>query len=182
MGCSAELEQIPEINCIFYNCVKGKKVPNCLKCPEYPCKLHVGVSGLYCPLYITTSMRRLSEMPTTVEMLEEVLTDLKRTGDIEVSAIISRDGVLVTSDIPKSVYTEAFAAMSASMVGSAEAAIAELRKGVPDRTIVESKKGKVIAIGAGSKALLVVMTSPEVELGLILIEMEKAANKIRELL
>lgn len=50
-GCSTELERHPGVNCVFSNCVKDKKVPNCLKCSEYPCKLHVGVSGLYCPLY-----------------------------------------------------------------------------------------------------------------------------------
>jgi hypothetical protein len=48
--------------------------------------------------------------------------------------------------------------------------------------IVESKEAKVIAAGAGPKALLVVMTSPEAGLGLILVEMAKAGRKVKELL
>ncbi|MDI6888231.1 MAG: roadblock/LC7 domain-containing protein [Methanocellales archaeon] len=119
---------------------------------------------------------------TTVEMLEKVLTDLGRTGDIEASAIVSRDGLLMASDIPKSVHADTFAAMSATMLGAAETAILELKKGIPDRVIVESRKGKVITIGAGPKALLVVMTPPEAGLGLILVNMEKAADKIKGLL
>ncbi|MDI6902864.1 MAG: roadblock/LC7 domain-containing protein [Methanocellales archaeon] len=117
-------------------------------------------------------------MPTVAEMLEKELSDLKRVGNIEASAIISRDGLIMTSDV----HAETFAAMSATMLGAAETATAELRRGVPDRLIVEFKEGKIITTGAGPKALLVVMTSPEAGLGLILVEMERAADKIKGLL
>jgi len=116
---------------------------------------------------------------TIVEVLEKVLIDLKRTGDVEASAIVSRDGLLMASDIPKSVHADTFAAMSATMFGAAETAVSELKKGLPDRVIVESKEGKVIATGAGPKALLVVMTSPKAGLGLILVNVAKAADKVK---
>ncbi|MBU2617156.1 MAG: hypothetical protein KKI07_00560 [Euryarchaeota archaeon] len=47
---------------------------------------------------------------------------------------------------------------------------------------MEFKEGKIITTGAGPKALLVVMTPPEAGLGLTLIEMERAADKIKGLL
>ncbi len=119
---------------------------------------------------------------TIAEALEKVLSDLKRTGDVEASAIVSRDGLLMASDIPKSVHADTFAAMSATMLGAAETAISELKKGAPDRVIIESKKGKIITTGAGPKALLVVMTSPEAGLGLVLVNVEKATDKVRGLL
>ncbi|MDI6903439.1 MAG: hypothetical protein QMC77_06875 [Methanocellales archaeon] len=72
--------------------------------------------------------------------------------------------------------------MSAAMLGAAETAVGELKNGIPYRIIVEFRDGKMIAAGAGPKALLVVMTPPEVSLGLILVEMEKAAEKVKELL
>jgi len=68
------------------------------------------------------------------------------------------------------------------MLGAAETAVSELKKGIPDRVIVESKQGKIITTGAGPKALLVVMTPPEAGLGLILVEVEKAADKVKGLL
>ncbi len=119
---------------------------------------------------------------TTIADLEKVLTDLRHTGDIEASAIVSRDGLLMASDIHESVHAETFAAMSATMLGAAETAVAELKKGIPDRLIIESKKGKVITTGAGPKALLVVLTSPEAGLGLILVEMERATDKLKGML
>lgn len=116
------------------------------------------------------------------EMLEKVLKDLKVAGDVEASAIVSRDGLLIASDIPQSVNAEAFAAMTATMLGAAETATSELGKGVPDRVIVESKETKIITCGAGSKALLVLMANPNANLGLVLLEMGKASEKVKELL
>ncbi|MDY6930884.1 MAG: roadblock/LC7 domain-containing protein [Halobacteriota archaeon] len=121
-------------------------------------------------------------MSTVKEMLEKLLDDLKMIGNIEASAIVSRDGLLMSSDIPGGVHAETFAAMNATMMGAAETAISELNKGVPDRIIIESKEAKVIVTGAGQKALLVVMSRPEAGLGLILVEMEKVTEKIKGLL
>jgi len=72
--------------------------------------------------------------------------------------------------------------MSATMLGAAETATTELGKGIPDRVIVESDNGKLIAMGAGPKALLVVLTEPNAGLGLILVELEKAAEKIKKII
>ncbi|MFQ6120336.1 MAG: roadblock/LC7 domain-containing protein [Methanosarcinales archaeon] len=122
-------------------------------------------------------------MVTSIQVFEEVLNDLKKIGSIEASAVVSRDGLLMLSDMPsRSTSAETFAAMAATMLGAAETATTELRKGVPDRVIVESEHGKLVAIGAGPKALLVVMTAPDAGLGLILVELEKAAEKIKKVI
>ncbi len=121
-------------------------------------------------------------MTDTMEMMDQVLLDLKRSGGVEACAAVSRDGLLIRSSIQKEQFAESFAAMAATMLGAAETASTELGKGVPNRVIVESSSGRLIAIGAGSKALLVVIVSPDAGLGLILLELEKAAKKLRELL
>ena len=122
------------------------------------------------------------EIDMTTEMLEKILSDLKRIGGIEASAVASRDGLLIYSNVSRKIHAETFAAMAATMLGAAETATTELGKGIPDRIIVESDLGKVIAIGAGAKALLLVMTEPEAKLGLILIEVARASEKIKEVL
>ena len=119
---------------------------------------------------------------TTIEMLEKILKDLNNIGGVEASAIASRDGLLICSTIGKKQPAETFVAMSATMVGAAETATTELGKGIPERIIVESKSGKIIATGAGPKALLLIMTKPDAGLGLVLIEMTKASGKIRNIM
>ncbi|MCZ7355623.1 MAG: roadblock/LC7 domain-containing protein [Candidatus Methanoperedens sp.] len=119
---------------------------------------------------------------TTTESLEKVLNNLRSIGGVEASAIASRDGLLIHSTLPRKYHADTFAAMSATMLGAAETATTELGKGIPDRIIVESKYGKIIVTGAGSKAILIVMAEPDAGLGLILVEVAKLSGKIKEIL
>src|SRR5659263_644784 len=119
---------------------------------------------------------------TTIEMLEKALKQINNIGGVEASAVSSRDGLLICSPISKKQNADKLVAMAAAMVVAAETATRELGKGIPDSIIVESKNGRIIGTGAGPKALLLVMTRPDAGLGLVLIEMEKAAQQIREIL
>jgi predicted regulator of Ras-like GTPase activity (Roadblock/LC7/MglB family) len=121
-------------------------------------------------------------MTDTIELIDKVLTDLKKAGGVEACAAVSRDGLLIRSSLQKEQFAESFAAMSATMLGAAETASTELGKGVPNRVIVESSEGRLIAVGAGHKALLVVIVSHDAGLGLILLELDKAAISLEELL
>ncbi len=118
----------------------------------------------------------------TIETLEKILKDINNIGGVEASAVASRDGLLICSTISKKQHAETFVAMSATMIGAAEAATTEFGKGIPDRIIVESKTGRIIGTGAGQKALLLVMTKPDAGLGLVLIEMTKASEQIKQVL
>ena len=119
---------------------------------------------------------------TTTGMLEKIINELLCLGGVETSVVASRDGLLIYSNASMKDNAETFAAMSATMLGAAETATTELGKGIPDRIIVESMNGRIIATGAGPKALLILTTGPEASLGLILIEAAKASEKIKEIM
>ena len=118
----------------------------------------------------------------TIGMMEIIVKEINEAGGIEASAIASRDGLLICTTLPDQKQAEIFVAMSATMIGAAETAALELGKGIPDMTIVESQSGKIIGMGAGPKALLIVMTRPDASLGLVIIEMKKASEKIKRIL
>jgi len=117
---------------------------------------------------------------TPREMLREILTELNRSAGVYASAIVSRDGLLVMSVMPQDVDAEAFAAMTATMVGAAETAFSELKRGVAERVIVEGTHGKIVALGAGKNAILVSMAEPKATLGLILHQMNKTVEKVKK--
>ncbi len=121
-------------------------------------------------------------MPDTIDMVDKILADLKKVGGVEACAAASRDGLLIRGILQKEQFAESIAAMSATMLGAAETATIEFGKGIPHRVIVESEEGRLIAVGAGPKALLVVIVDSGTGLGLILLELEKAATKLKELL
>ena len=118
---------------------------------------------------------------STKSLIDEILRGLKAIGGVVSSAVVTRDGLLVSSDASPDVDAEIFAAMSASMMGSAETAVTEVKGGTAGRVIVESENSKLIALGAGPNVLLVVLTTREVQLGLILIKLNDAARKISSL-
>lgn len=121
-------------------------------------------------------------MLPVARLLDKILNDLKRSGDINGCAIVSRDGLLIASNISGDIDGGALAAMTATMVGTAETSTSEFASGIPDKVIVESSAGKIVVIGAGSNALLVCTTKVDAGLGLVLLEMERAGEKIKRVL
>ena len=119
---------------------------------------------------------------TKQEMLSEVLQDLDRIGGIEGSAIISRDGLVIVSHLPTRVGREAFSAMSATMLGAAETAMMELARDPPERVLVETKTSRMVILGASVETLLVILCRHNANLGLLFIQAQKAAEKVKEVL
>ncbi len=121
-------------------------------------------------------------MVDTIDMVDKLLADLKNIGGVEASIAASRDGLLIRGNMPKEKLLASLAAMSATMLGAAETATTQVEKGLPTRIIVESEHGRLIIVGAGSKALLIILANSNSSLGLILIELDKSAKKLKELL
>ncbi|MCZ7380428.1 MAG: roadblock/LC7 domain-containing protein [Candidatus Methanoperedens sp.] len=121
-------------------------------------------------------------MVDTIDMVDKLLADLKNIGGVEASIAASRDGLLIRGNMPKEKLLASLAAMSATMLGAAETATTQVEKGLPARVIVESEYGRLIIVGAGPKALLIILANLNSSLGLILIELDKSAKTLKELL
>jgi len=122
---------------------------------------------------------RLEEDTNT--QLGNVLRRLKESG-ITASAVVSRDGVILQSDIESGEEEkETFAAMTAAILGAAETATSELKQGVPRRVIIESEGRRLIEVGAGPMALLVASVDQSVPMETAAKEIDRAAAEIRAL-
>ncbi|MCZ7393884.1 MAG: roadblock/LC7 domain-containing protein [Candidatus Methanoperedens sp.] len=121
-------------------------------------------------------------MPDTIDMVDKLLADLKNIGGVEACAAASRDGLLIRAIMQKELFVDSLAAMSATILGAAETATTHVEKGVPNRVIVETDYGRLVVIGAGPKALLILLASQDTGLGLILLELEKSAKKLKDIL
>ncbi len=114
--------------------------------------------------------------------LETILADLRKVGDVEASAIVRRDGLMVASDMPNYVDGRTIAAMTAALVGTAETSAGELKLGNFGQVIVESDDGKLVATGAGGLAILACLVGKDANLGLVLLSMEKASKRVSKIL
>lgn len=121
-------------------------------------------------------------MTEIAELLEKaVKKGLASIDGIEAKAVISRDGLLVWGDMPAGQNPYSFAAIVSTIYGASENASIEARKGIPSRVIIESEMGEIFVVGAGPKALFVVLTVSD-QVGIFLLEMQKIAREIKEIL
>ncbi len=122
-------------------------------------------------------------METITSMLEKILSDLQSVGGIELSAIVSKQGLLMVSkQTTTGLNSEAFAALTATLYMSAESTTMRLSSQKPKSIIVETEDKHLITYTAGPDALIVVLVGNEGYIGLILNELKKATEKVKKLI
>ncbi|VVB95817.1 Roadblock/LC7 domain protein [uncultured archaeon] len=121
-------------------------------------------------------------MVTKAELYHLALTQLENsTGDISSSALVTDDGLVMTSTTSGDVNKETFAAYCAAAFKRASETMEELSGENIDTLFFESKNHRVVTVRVGEHALLVALTGKNVQVGLVLINMQKTAQKIKEL-
>lgn len=121
-------------------------------------------------------------MVVLTDSFEKVLSNLKRVDGIESVTIATRDGLLIAGTMLMGTHPETFAAMSAVMFGAAETTTSDFKTSSVNRVIVESKNCRIITTDAGPDSLLIVLTTANSNIGLILIELQKCAGRICDIL
>lgn len=94
--------------------------------------------------------------------IEKVLDEVRSIPSVYEATVVSRSGMHIAGDSPRGVHLETYVAMSAILLGAAETATAEMK----DRLLyvsVELSRGKMILTSAGTRALLVVTSSHEMQ-------------------
>lgn len=117
---------------------------------------------------------------SAVEELKTILTDLKKGNEIEICAVISRNGIPLAYELPEGAHIDAFSTLSATILGASEVIYSGLGKKAPHRVLIEANGSNYMAVGVGPKALLVAMGStenPELNENIM-----SAAEKIKEVL
>ncbi|MBN2014940.1 MAG: roadblock/LC7 domain-containing protein [Candidatus Altiarchaeota archaeon] len=112
-------------------------------------------------------------------MLEKILTDLNSVEGVTGSLVTGKDGLVIAQRAPAGVDVDLASAMTATIFGTGDRAIKELKQGEIVQGMLEGTAGKTLVI-AGKDAILMVMTSPRVNLGLVRIEMTRCIKEIEE--
>jgi len=117
------------------------------------------------------------------DMLTSVLTELNGTSaDIEASGVISTDGLMMASVLPANLDEDRVGAMSAAMLSLGDRTSQELNRGGLEQVLIKGENGYVVMTYAGEEAVLTVMAKPNAKLGLIFLDVKRAAESISELL
>jgi uncharacterized protein len=117
------------------------------------------------------------------DMLTSVLTDLNGTSaDIEASGIISTDGLMMAAVLPQGMDEDRVGAMSAAMLSLGDRTAQELARGTLEQVLIKGDNGYVLMTYAGEEAVLTVMAKPNAKLGLIFLDVKRAAESVSKML
>jgi predicted regulator of Ras-like GTPase activity (Roadblock/LC7/MglB family) len=115
------------------------------------------------------------------EMMVDRLRDLQQTEGIEASAVVSVDGLIMASALPAGVEEDRVSAMSAAMLSLGERIAGELGRGTLDQVYIRGAGGFVILMAVGSEAVLTALAREDAKLGLIFLDMRRAADDLAKL-
>jgi predicted regulator of Ras-like GTPase activity (Roadblock/LC7/MglB family) len=116
------------------------------------------------------------------DMLTSILNDLKGTSaDIEASAVISTDGLIMAAQLPQGIDGDRVGAMAAAMLSLGDRTAQELSRGLLEQVLIRGNKGYVLMTHAGPDAVLSVLASSNAKLGLIFLDVARAAESIAKL-
>ncbi|HDD23992.1 MAG TPA: hypothetical protein ENF52_00955 [Chloroflexi bacterium] len=117
------------------------------------------------------------------ELIVERLRELQATTpDVEASAVVSVDGLIMASALPPNVEEDRVSAMSAAMISLGERIAGELGRGLLDQVYVRGKMGYVILMSVGEEAVLTALAREEAKLGLVFLDMRRVVEDLTALL
>ncbi len=122
-------------------------------------------------------------MRSRTDMMVDRLRDLQAgTPDIEASAVVSVDGLIMASSLPAGVDEDRISAMSAAMLSLGDRISSELNRGRLERVYISGSDGIIVLMAVGEDAVLTVLARSQAKLGLIFLDMRRAAEDLARLL
>ncbi len=124
--------------------------------------------------------RRMSRSRS--ELIVERLREMQiASPEIEASAVVSVDGLIMASALPADVEEDRVSAMSAAMLSLGERISGELGRGLLEQVYIRGSGGFVLLTAVGEEAVLTALARENARLGMIFLEMRRAAQDLVKL-
>ncbi|HES77318.1 MAG TPA: hypothetical protein ENO09_10000 [bacterium] len=113
------------------------------------------------------------------DMLTSILAELNgSSADIEASVIVSTDGLMMAALLPSNMDEDRVGAMSAALLSLGDRTAKELARGSLEQVLIKGDKGYILMTHAGEDAVLTVLAKPQAKLGLIFLDVKRAAESV----
>jgi predicted regulator of Ras-like GTPase activity (Roadblock/LC7/MglB family) len=108
----------------------------------------------------------------------DILNELNKTAGISGSMVVGQDGIVIAADMNTQLQDEAVGALAASIVSTVKSSMERLSNEGLKQITVEASKGKLFLTDVGI-GILAVTAEPQVNVGMIRLEIKSAAEKIK---
>ncbi|MDX1999387.1 MAG: roadblock/LC7 domain-containing protein [Thermoanaerobaculia bacterium] len=121
-------------------------------------------------------------MAIRAEQMQQVLRTLvTSTPDVEGAAVVSVDGLVLTSVLPAGMDEDRVSAMAAALLSLGERSSGELQRGTLEQVYVKGSNGYLVLAQVGGEAVLQVIAGPAAKLGMVFLDMKRAAQELARL-
>ncbi|KAF0112201.1 MAG: roadblock/LC7 family protein [Chloroflexi bacterium] len=104
---------------------------------------------------------------------------LQRTSpDVEAAAVVSLDGLIIASALLPEMSEDRVSAMSAAMLSLGEQIGKEMGRGSLEQIHIKGENGYVVLMAVGEKAVLTSLVNPQAKLGVLFLDMRRAADDL----
>ena len=118
-------------------------------------------------------------MPAFSVTLVDILSDLNHSSkDIQASAIISNEGLVMATLIDQNLDEDRVAAMTTAISAQANRVAREIHLGKLQQVLIKGQQGYAMIMSAGEQAILTIMLSKKAQLGYAFLSCERSAKKI----
>jgi len=117
----------------------------------------------------------------TIERIEEELRELNDRNGVIGTAIVNRNGLLITSRLPRDIDNRKFGAMAATMFGAIEVSATVIGKNKINNLTVELNDCQILILEINDQLIIITLLELSINLGLILIEIENTIENINEI-
>lgn len=118
-------------------------------------------------------------MLNRAEAMEKTLRNLvANTPDVEGAAIVSTDGLVLSSVLPAGTDEDRVSAMAAALLSLGERTSEELARGALEQVYVRGGNGYIVLMRAGEESVLEAIAGPSAKLGMVLLDMKRAAAEL----
>ena len=107
-----------------------------------------------------------------------VLGDLNKTSGVKGSMLVGIDGIIIAADLDARLEDETVGAMAASIMSNVNKALERLKQQNLERVTIEADAGKIFLSDAGI-GILAVVTEPQINVGLVRLEIKNAISQIK---
>lgn len=115
------------------------------------------------------------------QMVERLRSMQAAAPDIEASAVVSVDGLIMASALQQGVEEDRVSAMSAAMLSLGERISNELGRAGLEQVYIKGDQGSIVLTSVGEEAVLTALARQDAKLGMIFLEMRRAAEDLTKL-
>lgn len=115
------------------------------------------------------------------QMVERLRSMQAAAPDIEASAVVSVDGLIMASALQQGVEEDRVSAMSAAMLSLGERISNELGRAGLEQVYIKGDAGSIVLTSVGEEAVLTALARQDAKLGMIFLEMRRAAEDLTKL-